>query len=91
MERGRLSCEQNDVDERRLETVNKKNHVIIRICNIICMILWIGEILNVGLMGAWYVAGLMAKASLMMAMPVGLAVYLYCDERYQIVRKDTDE
>ena len=63
--------------------MNEKKIVIIRICNIICFILWIGEILNVGLMGAWYVAGLMAKASLMMAMPAGLAVYLYCDERYQ--------
>lgn len=79
--------------------MNQKKNLIIRICNIICMTLWVGEILDVGLMGAWYVSGLMAKASLMMAMPVGLTVYLYCDERYQklndivnqIVRKDTDD
>ena len=80
--------------------MNQKKNLIIRICNIICMTLWVGEILDVGLMGAWYVAGLMAKASLIMAMPVGLAVYLYCDERYQklhdivarqIARKDTDD
>lgn len=79
--------------------MNEKKITIIRICNIICMTLWTGEILDIGLMGAWYVAGLMAKASLMMAMPVGLAVYLYCDERYQkvndivnqIIRKDTDD
>ena len=58
-------------------------NVIARICIVVCLTLWVGEILNVGFMGAWYVAGLMVKASLMMAMPVGLAAYL--------VRKDTDE
>lgn len=63
--------------------MNQKKNVITRICITICVILWICEIVDVGLMGAWQTASLMVKASLMMAMLVGLAVYLYCDKRYQ--------
>ena len=76
--------------------------MIYRICSVICGVLWITDIFDVGLrLGAWQTASLMAKSSLMFSIPVFLFMHRYYEKRENTLikllgeirdeRKETDD